>query len=165
MRMHCRALVFLALCGLAAQAAAATIQPSSTDPAAHAAHMAPEAAHALERRWASDAALRQGMQRVRAALSQLRHHERQHMPAEAAREQAAQIEAAIHFLFASCRLPPDADAALHQILLPLLQAARQLQSDPADRAAVAALRAAVAPYPRQFDDPGWAAAPEAAPAQ
>lgn len=169
---------FLVLSGITAPAAAA--EPPSADHAAHAshampaaqdphaAHAAPDAAHAVNaptQRWASDAALREGMGRVQAAIKELRHHELGHMPPAAAREQAAQIEAAIRFLFANCKLAPDADAALHQILLPLLQAAQRLQGDPADRSTVAALRAAVAPYPRQFDDPGWPLAPDPAAAQ
>ncbi|MBL8299355.1 MAG: DnrO protein [Rhodanobacteraceae bacterium] len=136
--------------------------------ASHASHAAPAArdtavpVHAPTKRWATDMALRKGMGQVQAALKQLRPPELGHMPLPAAREQAAQIETAIHFLFANCRLEPDADSALHQILLPLLQAAQRLQGDPADRAALAALQEAVTLYPRLFDDPGWPAAPDPA---
>ncbi len=180
MKNRSRLLAFLVLSGITAHAAAAAAEPSSEDHTAHAAHgtpatqdshaapAAPDAAAPTNppaKRWASDAALREGMGRVQAALKELRHHELGHMPLAAVREQAAQIEAAIRFLFANCRLAPDADAALHSILLPLLQSAKHLQSEPADRATVAALRAAVAPYPRQFDDPGWPATPDSAAAQ
>ena len=181
MKNRCRLLAFLIVSSFSASAAAA--EPSSGATAAeaahetsmshashataaaqdpHQAHAAAGPVHAPAQRWTSDAALREGMGRVHAAIKELRHHELGHMPPAAAREQAAQIEAAIRFLFANCKLAPDADAALHQILLPLLQAAQRLQGDPADRSTVAALRAAVAPYPRQFDDPGWPVVPDPA---
>lgn len=171
MNDRCRLLVFLVLSGIAANAAAAPSMPPPEDHAAHASHEThgvPDAAPpagAPAQRWASDAALRKGMGRVQTALGELRHHAPGHMPAAAVQEQAAQIEAAIRFLFANCKLAPDADAALHQILLPLLKAAQRLHSDPADHDAVAALHAAVAAYPLRFDDPGWPAAADPAAAR
>jgi hypothetical protein len=47
------------------------------------------------------------------------------------------------------------DAALHGILVPLLAAAQMLKTDPEDIKAVAEMRAALAGYPRYFNDPGW----------
>ncbi len=134
------------------------------DAQAHDVHAAGQPVAAPAQRWASDAALREGMRRVQAALAELHHYELGHGSPATAQEQAAQIEAAIRYLFAHCRLAPDADAALHRILLPLLTAAQRLQRDPAQHDAVAAMREAVAPYPQQFDDPGWPATPEPAPA-
>ncbi|WP_257387917.1 DnrO protein [Tahibacter caeni] len=154
------------LCGATAGLAAAGSEPPHEAHAAHAAHTAPAPGptRAPAQRWASDAALREGMSRVRTALAELHHYELGHLPPAAAQERAAEVEAAIRFLFANCTLAPDADAALHRILLPLLTAAQRLNRDPAQRDAVAAMREAVAPYPLQFDDPGWAA-PAAAAAQ
>lgn len=192
MNVRPRLLAFLALSGIAAAVGGAPPEPSpgSAAPAAHEAHAhdgaktrnaQTDVAHARgtpardahgaagpvaapAQRWASDAALREGMRRVQAALAVLHHDQLGHGSPAAAQEQAAQIEAAIRYLFAHCRLAPDADAALHRILLPLLSAAQRLQRDPAQHDAVAAMRAAVAPYPQQFDDPGWPAAPDPAPA-
>lgn len=138
--------------------------PHAQDEQARDAHGAAGPVAAPAQRWASDAALREGMRRVQAALAVLHHDQLGHGSPAAAQEQAAQIEAAIRYLFAHCRLAPDADAALHRILLPLLSAAQRLQRDPAQHDAVAAMHAAVAPYPQQFDDPGWPAAPDPAPA-
>lgn len=168
MNDRCRLLVFLVLSSIAANAAAAASAPPLEDHAAHAAHAthrAPDAtrpAGTSAQRWASDAALREGMGRVQVALRELHHHAAGHAPAAAVQEQATQIEAAIRFLFANCKLAPDADAALHQILLPLLKAAQRLQNNPADHDAIAALHTAVAAYPLQFDDPGWPAASDPA---
>jgi len=108
-------------------------------------------------RWATDAPLRDGMGQVRVALDELRHHEMGHMSEGQARERAATIETAVQSMFAQCKLAPDADAALHAILVPLLAAAQRLDKDPADKAAVVAMREAVAPYPAQFGDPQWPA--------
>jgi len=157
-----RRLAALLLFGLAASAAAAESEADAH--AAHHAHAAPAAAPTTTRttapaqRWASDAALRDGMGRVRVALDELHHYELGHMPPAAAQEQAAQIEAAIDYLFAHCRLAPEPDAALHKILLPLLTSAQRLNRDPSQREAIVAMREAVAAYPQQFDDPGWPAA-------
>lgn len=172
MNDRCRLLVFLVLSGIAANVAALA-SPPPEDHAAHASHEThrmPDATHPTgtpAQRWASDAALREGMGRVQAALRELHHHDHSpaQAPAAAVQEQAAQIETAIRFLFANCKLAPDADAALHQILLPLLKAAQRLQNNPADHDAVAALHTAVAAYPLQFDDPGWPAATDPAAAR
>lgn len=155
----------LAAVGAASGAVAAPTEPSPADHAAHAAHhshdtqgsQATPAAPA--QRWAADAPLREGMKRVHAALDALGHYEHGHLSPAQARERAVQVEDAIGYLFANCALAPDADAALHGILAPLLAGAQRLNRDPSDTAAVAAMRDAVAPYPLHFDDPGWAAAP------
>lgn len=127
----------------------------------HALHVTAPAQAPAER-WATDAPLREGMAQVRAALDELRHHEMGHMGADQARERAVAIEDAIQSMFAHCKLAPQPDAALHAILVPLLAAAQRLDKDPADKAAVTAMREAVAPYAKQFDDPQWPAETKAA---
>lgn len=126
----------------------------------HAAHPASvTAAPAVPaQRWAADADLRKGMRQVHEALADLRHHEMGHMPAGVAVERAGNVDDAVNYIFAHCKLVPDADAALHRILLPLLAAAKRLEKDATDVAAVAAMRDAVAAYPRHFDDPLWSGA-------
>lgn len=113
---------------------------------------------ASTQKWSADADLRKGMADVHAALDDLRHHEMGHMPANMAAERAGKIEDAVAYIIANCKLTPDADAALHKIILPLQSAAQRLKKDPADMAAIAAMRDAVASYPRQFDDPLWSSA-------
>lgn len=129
----------------------------------HAAHAQPSAEPtAPAQRWEADVDLREGMRRVRAALDDLRHHEMGHMPAQMAVERAVAVEDAITYMFTHCELAPEPDAALHRILVPLLGAAKRLQADTTDLAAVKAMRDAVAAYPRDFDDPEWTtAAPDA----
>lgn len=147
--------IFLAFLGAPCAVLAADTPPTH-DHAAHAVATAP-ASHA---RWTPDAPLSEGMRRVQEALAELRHHEMGHMSADQAREQAGAIEGAVSSIFAKCKLAPDADAALHGILVPLLEGAQRLHGDPADKAAIQAMRDAVADYPRHFDDPHWQAQPE-----
>lgn len=143
-------------------AVAANAAPPESAHHDHAAHAA-KAVQAPVGGWATDAPLREGMQRVQAALADLHHHEMGHMTDEQARERAVAIEDAVGFMFAHCKLAPEADAALHSILVPLLAAAQRLDKDPADKVAVAAMREAVAPYARQFDDPQWPREAKSAP--
>lgn len=121
------------------------------------AQAAAKPAAAPAQRWATDAPLRAGMARVRSALDMLAHHEMGHMGEAQAREQAIEVQGAIQSMFETCKLAPEPDAALHAILVPLLTAAQQLDKNPADKASVAAMRKAVAPYSTQFDDPNWPA--------
>ncbi|MFC5437061.1 DnrO protein [Rhodanobacter umsongensis] len=125
-------------------------QHEHTTPAEHAAH-APIPAQ----RWTPDAPLREGMGRVHTALEELRHYEMGHMSEAMALDRVATIEAATTYMFAHCKLAPDADAALHGMLVPLVASTQTLKRNPKDMAAVAAMRAAVADYPRYFNDPGW----------
>ena len=137
--------------GLAAAAQASPPHPQED----HAAHAANASVPAPAQRWATDAPLREGMGRVRTALDELRHYERGHMNQTMALERVATIEEATRYMFAHCKLAPAADAALHGMLGPLLVATQRLQKDPQDKALVAAMRDAVADYPRYFDDPQW----------
>jgi hypothetical protein len=113
----------------------------------------PVPAAAPEGGWATDAPLREGMARVRGALDELRHYEMGHMPRGLAVEKVGEVKDAVSYMFAHCRLKADADAALHDMLVPLLAAVQRFESDPSDAGSIAAMRAAVADYPRLFDDP------------
>lgn len=131
---------------------------------AMAAQAAPQDSHASHahvavpmQRWATDAPLREGMGRVNAALDALKDYETGQMSAAVAIEQIATIEQAATSMFVNCKLAPDADAALHGMLGPLLAAAYRLKANPQDTDAVAAMRVAVVDYPRYFDDPQAAA--------
>lgn len=106
-------------------------------------------------RHATDAALREGMSRIHAALEELRHYEMGHMPQSIAVERVASIKNAIDYLFANCKLDPDADAALHSMLIPLLSGVQAFNENPADTSTVTSMRDAIDDYPRVFDDPNW----------
>lgn len=116
-------------------------------------------------RWTPDGPLRAGMRRAHQAVAELRHAQVGHMSAAITRERAAMVESAVTFMFANCKLSAQPDAALHGILVPLLTAAQALKTNPADTRVVDDMRAALAEYPRYFNDPGWDAptTPEAEP--
>ncbi|KZC41370.1 MULTISPECIES: hypothetical protein [Rhodanobacter] len=135
--------------GLAAQASPQHNHES------HAAPAATSAAAAPAQRWAPDASLSQGMRRAYAAVDELRHYEMGHMSAPMAVDRATEVEQAVTYMFANCKLAPEPDAALHGILVPLASAALTLKADPKKVSAVADMRAAIAHYPQYFNDPGW----------
>lgn len=106
-------------------------------------------------RWTADAPLRDGMGRIHTALEELRHYEMGHMSGAMAQDRAGLIVDAGADIFAHGKLQPQQDTVLHEMLVPLLAAAQKLKHHPQDMAEVAAMRSAVADYPRYFDDPGW----------
>jgi hypothetical protein len=77
------------------------------------------------------------------------------MSAAMTRDRAVAVEQAVTFMFANCKLSAAPDAALHGILVPLRTAVQALQANPDNRKPAADMRAALAHYPRYFDDPGW----------
>ncbi|MEP6882667.1 MAG: DnrO protein [Dokdonella sp.] len=111
-------------------------------------------------RFATDAALRQGMSRIHKALDALRHYEMGHMPESIAKQQVDDIGSAIDYLFANCKLDAQADSALHAMLVPLLDGVQAFKKNPEDTSSVAAMRQAVTDYPQRFDDPDWPPVPE-----
>lgn len=122
----------------------------------HEAHAAPSAPAGIpEVRYATDAPLREGMARINAALDELAHYEMGHMPQSVAIERVDEIKNAIDYLFANCKLDAQADAALHGMLVPLINGVQAFKKDPKDLASVAQMRKAVADYPRTFDDPAF----------
>jgi hypothetical protein len=140
-------------CGLGlAMAAQASPQHAHES---HAAHAATAAAPAPAQRWTPDAPLSEGMRRAHAAVDALRHYEMGHMSAPMAVDRATEVEEAVTYMFANCKLAAEPDAALHGILVPLMSAAQALKADPKKVSAVADMRAAIAHYPQYFNDPGW----------
>lgn len=130
---------------------------------AHEGH-APAAATALPaQRHATDAPLREGMARIHEALNELRHYVMGHMPKAIAIERVDAIQSATDYLFANCKLEAQADAALHGMLAPLLAGVQAFRTNPGDTSTIAAMRQAVADYPRVFDDPGWRVEADQAP--
>ena len=133
--------------------------PLSAVAASHDHHPAATAAASAEapaQRHATDAVLREEMQGIRAAVGGLDHYAHGHIEAALAVQLADEVEERVRTIIANCKLPPDADAALHAIIVPLLQNAGALKKDPQDLAAIQPMRDALAQYARQFDDPAFA---------
>ncbi|QLQ34180.1 MAG: hypothetical protein HZT40_11085 [Candidatus Thiothrix singaporensis] len=94
-------------------------------------------------RWATDEALRTGMQRIHDAAQQ-------NSPdlAQTTRQQT-------DYLIANCKLEPQADATLHGIIAQLLAGADALEKDSASAKGMETIRRALQQYPEYFDHPGW----------
>lgn len=113
-------------------------------------------------RWATNAALRQGMGRIRDAATAHADAGRPMTAAEATRLAEA-IRKQADYLVTHCVLAPEADAVLHVLLGRLLEGAGALQHNPADAAALQRIHAALQDYPVYFDHEGWRPATAAAP--
>lgn len=123
----------------------------------HQHHPAPAAtAAAPAQRFATDAPLRKYMQSIRTRVAALEHGEHGHLDAGQVATLATGIQGDIGNIVAECKLPADADAALHGIIASLALDADKLKTDPKAAGAVASLRAALDAYAVQFDDPGTA---------
>ena len=99
--------------------------------------------------WAPDAPLVEGMSRVRTAVTQLEGHP----DAATVAARAKDVEAAVDYMFANCKLSTEPDVALHAILARLMAGTQALHANPADAAAVTDMHGAVENYERLFDDP------------
>lgn len=145
-------IVLVAALGLAAPQAFAQHDAHHAQPAARTATPAPA------QRFATDATLREEMQGIRSAVTGLEHYTHGHIGEEQAVQLAGQIQAGVNTIVANCKLPPDADAALHTIIVPLMQNAGALKQDPKNLASIKPMQEAMAAYAQQFDDPGVNAA-------
>ena len=104
-------------------------------------------------RWKPDAPLVAGMSQVRTAIAGLEGQP----DAATVAARADDIDAAIKFMFANCKLEPTPDTALHGVLARMMQASQALHASPADLAPLHELDAALKNYERMFDDPNHAA--------
>lgn len=124
----------------------------------HGTHAAPPAVAGQP--WATDAALREGMTRLRAAVNTALPNDQQD-PVGEQRALALQknVEDNVSYLIANCELSEQADAALHGLLADLLKGAKAL-SKPAERAAGAQqIVTALQHYQTLFAPPHWSNEP------
>lgn len=121
------------------------------------AHAQPTVGHApaLAQRWATDAPLRAGMRSLREATEALSHFEMGHLD-QAGRDKAvAGIDAAIKDMIAHCKLKPEADAALHGLLVKFIAGANAARAGTFTKAELLPMQQALARYPELFDDRDW----------
>jgi hypothetical protein len=113
-------------------------------------------------RWPTDASLRSGMAKIRAAF------DADHPAIHAGKQTdvqydalAATVEREVNWIVANCKLDPEADAQLHYVVGDLLQAVSLLRGgDPSKTRHDGAhlLHGALNAYAKYFDDPTWAVA-------
>lgn len=110
------------------------------------------------RRWATDAPLREGMERVRAAVATARQADAQgRLNARQAQALAAAVADSIAFMVQHCRLEPKADANLHILLGRLSAAATAVKANPKAPDGLPQMFEALDLYSRYFAHPGWKA--------
>ncbi len=148
--------VFLAL-GLVTLLGA-TAAPASAQQHAHPTSAAAASATPAQR-YVTDATLRQQMREIHGAVATLERGQGDQASPQQTTRLADQVTGNVNTIIVNCKLPPDADAALHLIIGPLLRDASALKANPARRGAVAGMREALQQYARQFDDPGFPDAP------
>lgn len=105
--------------------------------------------------WPVDAALVEGMQRIRDAVAAAQGAAP--LDAVAATALAQTVEDQVAFLIANCQLEPAADATLHVLIARLLGAAAALRADPAAPDGLPVMLDTLDLYPRYFAHPGWLA--------
>lgn len=146
----------LGLAGALFAAPAAAQSAAHHDHASHASHDAKPQVPA--QRWATDAPLRAGMRNLREATETLNHYEMGHLD-DVQRDNAVEkIDAAIKDMIANCKLKPDADAALHGLLVKFIAGANAARAGTFSKAELAPMQDALAQYPRMFDDHDWSEA-------
>jgi hypothetical protein len=114
------------------------------------------------KKWATDAALRRGMEAIRASVNGAPAplHKATAKP-EAYADLGNRIEADIGRIVRECKLPPDADAQLHIVVAELAAGADAMKgaTNPvAGRAGLVKVDGALKNYATYFDHPNWAAA-------
>lgn len=110
------------------------------------------------KRWATDDALRKGMTEIRHALEpQLGAIHDNKLAPEQYQAIAAKAEQQVAYIVANCKLPPDADAALHGIIGEIGEATEAMsgKSTAKPRDGAVKLLGALNDYGRTFDHPGW----------
>ncbi|KAB2844803.1 MAG: hypothetical protein F9K47_02390 [Burkholderiales bacterium] len=110
-------------------------------------------------KWATDAALRHGMESIRSAMDASLHdiHENKLTPAKYA-ELAKKVDGEVAGIVAHCKLEPAADAQLHLVIAEILNGVETMQgkSKKAKRQAGAVqVVAALEQYGKFFEHAGW----------
>jgi len=120
-------------------------------------HQTPQLELDRGQRWQTDAPLREGMERVRAAAVEAARHTNAAggLDASAGKELAHAVDASIAFMVTHCRLAPQADANLHILIGQLAEAAALAKDPPQSHNALPRMRAVLSSYPHYFDHPGW----------
>lgn len=110
------------------------------------------------KRWPTDEPLREGMTNIRGAIDRMQHADGSAPGRYDVLGRAVDRE--IAYIVTNCRLEPQADAALHEVIGELSEGADVLTGRrvvPDRSAGVAKLVAALDRYGKSFDHPGWRA--------
>ncbi len=108
------------------------------------------------KRWATDAPLRMGLERIRDAVAPLAAASTERaLSKDEATALSGTITEQVQFLVENCKLSPKADAALHVLLNELLEGADALTADPSSTSGLERVMKALDLYPKYFNHEGW----------
>ena len=107
--------------------------------------------------WATDASLRQGMERIRdaALLAQKASINGGKLSNETAATLASGIDDALAFMFERCALESGADENLHILLERLIHASEALKESPNSTEGMPQVHEVLKTYPHYFEHPNW----------
>jgi len=107
-------------------------------------------------RWATDAALREGMTRIHEAVQRsIPANPAEPLSDEAAATLQRDVEGATSYLIANCQLPEAADNALHGLLIDLLKGAEALSELDQREQGLQRIVETLERYPQMFAEPVW----------
>lgn len=149
----------IAMASVLAMASSFALSMVSTAHAAsedHSHHAQQPAAPVAAGQWATDEGLREGMTRLRTSVNQaLPHDPAQPLKAETAIQLQKDVDAAVSYMIANCKLPGAADAALHGLLIELLKGAEALSEEADREKGVQQIVSTLERYPEVFAAPHW----------
>lgn len=115
-------------------------------------------------KWVTDDTLRRGMESIRQTMSTRQEAiDKDRLGSKDYQQLGAAVHKSIVEVVSQCKLPKDADSALHSIVLgDLVQGAELMQKSPkvdAQRAAALGVLQALRNYGEYFQHPGWSLGP------
>ncbi|MEQ1715363.1 MAG: hypothetical protein ABL907_05170 [Hyphomicrobium sp.] len=114
-----------------------------------------------DKRWDTDAPLRTGMQRLRDAVALTSDASLpRSVTTEAAKTLSTAIDEQVAYITTNCKLEPKADAALHVLLVEMLDGAKAMSADPNALDGLPRILKALGQYPQYFDHQGWQPLPD-----
>lgn len=108
------------------------------------------------KKWQTDAALRQGMQRINDAVmnaADAYHHDA--LTQVDANKLSKTINEQVNYLIKNCKLEPKADATLHVLIGDFLGAAEKIKAEPLSSEGMPGAVKTLMAYPKYFDHPNW----------
>lgn len=144
--------------GLVLSAASGSLYAAEHQHADHKDHSPAKLQFDKGKKWATDEALRKGMETLRANFAErLEAIHKGKLPAEDYKTLGAKVDAEVANIVAQCKLEPKADAMLHIVIADLLAAAEVMQGKAQGTPAAGAHKAVTAlnSYGRYFDHPQW----------
>lgn len=108
------------------------------------------------KKWATDEALRNGMNNIRAAMAA--EKAARNTDKEGYGALAAWVNDEVGHIVQNCKLEPQADAQLHKVIAQIMSGAEAMEGRDkgvSPRAGAVRVREALEQYQRHFDHPGW----------